>query len=115
MAEETFYKVRRRSDNLFSNGGGTPRFSARGKIWRNLGPLRNHINQLSNPRIYDDCEIIKFETKEIESIPASQEVTASARRKQEKANAIRLASEERQRTEDIARLKDLQAKYGNVV
>jgi len=78
--EETFYKIRRRHDGLFSKGGYTPRFNTKGKIWHGMGPLRNHINGLSNPHEYNGCEIVEFMTKEVNSKPAIDEIIESQER-----------------------------------
>ena len=84
---EPLYKIRRKSDGLFSAGGTTPRFTKIGKSWK-LSPLLNHLtmlrqeryrkvswakkyperklknatNVLANiPDIYVDCEVVTFE------------------------------------------------------
>lgn len=43
MNIEKIYKIRRKSDGLFSLGG--ERFSKTGKIWKNIGHVRNHLRQ----------------------------------------------------------------------
>ncbi len=77
------YKIRRRSDRLFSTGGlYLIRFEEKGKTWNNLAALTNHLTMVlkecncldknndiivekffvtSNP--YLDCEIVESELK----------------------------------------------------
>lgn len=61
------YKIRRKSDGLFS-GGGTwyVKFSKRGKIWKQLNHLTSHLNQVDSAtrRMYDECEIVCYEVVE---------------------------------------------------
>ena len=61
------YKIRRKSDGLFS-GGGTSwvRFSKKGKIWKQQNHLTSHLNQIDNTtrQAYDDCEIVCYEVVE---------------------------------------------------
>jgi hypothetical protein len=53
MAFMTVYKIRNGA-GLWSNGGYTPRFSTRGKIWNTRGSLNSHISQISSPQRWDD-------------------------------------------------------------
>ena len=59
------YKIRRKSDGLFSAGGYSPRWTKIGKVWRTLGPLKNHLQggaAVAYDRLGDDVEI---EMKEV--------------------------------------------------
>lgn len=38
------YKLRRKSDNQFSNGGSSPSWNHIGKSWNNLSAIKNHIH-----------------------------------------------------------------------
>lgn len=38
------YRLQRISDGLFSTGGANPSFNKKGKIWRNIGFFKNHLN-----------------------------------------------------------------------
>lgn len=72
------YKIRRKSDGLFSTGGVSPSWSKTGKTWNQIGHLKNHLNQFKDrydydfetkkhirvdkiPKYYSDCEIIVYE------------------------------------------------------
>lgn len=49
MKVKEFYKIRSKKTGLFSKGGGYAKFttsshwSANGKIWQGIGPLKNHL------------------------------------------------------------------------
>jgi hypothetical protein len=71
------YKIRRVSDGLYSSGGIPPKFTKYGKIWSNIGTLKNHFNQFKENKYYKNpyknfyitenkCEVICFELNEIE-------------------------------------------------
>ena len=66
MTNSTVYKIRRKTDGLFSMGGSMPRFNKTGKIWKQRGHLTNHLNQLWNGggNRYNDCEIVVCELVE---------------------------------------------------
>ena len=74
--EKTLYKIRRRSDGLFSIGGSWPRFNKFGKVWSNKGPLHNHIrlttyyDSINGEPVYKDCDIIEYELKELKTTNA---------------------------------------------
>jgi hypothetical protein len=72
------YKIRRKSDGLFSTGGMSPNWSKTGKTWNAIGHLKNHLHQFDHiydynretgqsfyrdetPNIYGGCEIITYE------------------------------------------------------
>ena len=74
-----YYKIRDRATGLYSMGGShllddhivnnpdarMRRFgwSRKGKIWKGLGPLKNHLNQYAG-KIPEDWEVVAFEVKE---------------------------------------------------
>lgn len=60
---EKVYAIRRKSDGLFSSGGGHPKFKKTGKIWTRVSDLKNHLN-LVNIKDYQNCEIVLFELNE---------------------------------------------------
>ena len=64
------YKVRRRSDGLFSEGGEKDvEWSQKGKEWKQLAHLRAHLTALSHKPLYgentpwEDVEIAVFEVR----------------------------------------------------
>ena len=54
------YKIRRKSDKLFSNGGTKPKFDLVGRYWKTETYLRNHIYGVKEG-VYLDCEIVPVE------------------------------------------------------
>jgi len=72
------YKIRRKSDGLFSTGGMVPKWSKTGKTWNQIGHFKNHLNQFKDrckydfetkkyiyidktPEYYSGCEIVVYE------------------------------------------------------
>lgn len=52
-----FYKVRDKNTGLFSMGGCYPRFKKGGKVWYQIGHLKNHLNQFKALPVYwEVCE-----------------------------------------------------------
>ena len=72
------FKIRRKSDGLFSTGGTTPKFTKNGKTWSSIGALKNHLNLMNGKRwdsywkqylpinktYYDDCEVVELNITE---------------------------------------------------
>lgn len=85
---ETFYKIRRR-DGLFSSGGHYPNFSKKGKIWRTMGHLRNHLNSLAPGDRYNDCEIIELVSTEHIVCSVRLELEAIQNRERDRQNRER--------------------------
>lgn len=59
--EVKMYKIRN-SKGLFSTGGMSPSFSKVGKIWSNIGHVKNHLNTGVDISVYDDCELVEVIT-----------------------------------------------------
>lgn len=38
------YRIRNINTGLYSLGGGSPRWNKTGKVWKNIGQLKNHLN-----------------------------------------------------------------------
>jgi hypothetical protein len=72
MSEHLAYKIRCKSDGLYSSGGQYPNFTTKGKLWNGIGNLKNHLRLVKKGR-YDDCEIvvIKINMQNIDIIPIS--------------------------------------------
>lgn len=74
MNTNKVYKIRRKSDGLFSKGGNYVWFSKEGKTWSSLRNLKLHLSQFADNythysqnkfgdkllREYRDCEIVCF-------------------------------------------------------
>ena len=65
------YKIRRRSDGLYSTGGGWPSFKAKGKQWPSVAALHAHFNIVygrgGQRQNYVDCEIVTIEVTDRET------------------------------------------------
>lgn len=64
---EKLYRIRRKSDGLFSTGGSRPLWTKNGKLWR-APALKLHIRMLEQyHRIdgwkwpYRECELVEYE------------------------------------------------------
>lgn len=64
------YKIRRRSDGLFSSGGRSVKWSVRGKTWRNSGALKNHLHQHIDQKTYGGTGWDQLEAIEMEYVVA---------------------------------------------
>ena len=94
------YKIRRRSDGLFSTGGGWPSFKAKGKQWASAGALHAHLN-LVEFKYYADCELVRIEVAETE-LPGSVDVNSYQRDRARQLQEV-AAEKERKRQARIPR------------
>jgi len=107
----TVYKIRRKSDGLFSTGGTDPAFTTKGKAWSGKGPLHLHLSQFRNVQVYAGCEIVGFEYVEAgtRNVQEAFDDLKAAHEKKEAAYRERLQKEREER--DRAQLRSLRAKY----
>ena len=131
VAPNIIYKIRRKSDGLFSKGGSTPHFNKKGKIWKQRGHLTSHINQLWNDgigyshnhhrnwnepamspsHVYVDCEIVPYEIVETPLDSTQTIMDYISERKEEKAEKnrqaviAREASDKKRRHDQYEKLK----------
>ena len=118
------YKIRRKSDGLFSSGGSCPQFTKKGKNWSGLGPIKLHMHQLldiygkiRDREVYKDCEVIKYEMVEIESDYRQSvdsfmdEILFGIKKKEE---AYKAAAKKREEKRERAELERLKKKYKKV-
>jgi hypothetical protein len=74
---KTVYKIRRKSDGLFSTGGMSPHFNEKGKIWNQRGHVSNHMANFRKSeldRFYGNCEVVLYQVEEteLETLPATE-------------------------------------------
>lgn len=82
-----FYKIRRNSDGLFSNGGMRPSFNKSGKVWHNKGALSNHLGLVMQMgKVYADCEIVQLEMVPTDTINITEYVAGIADRREKRKN-----------------------------
>lgn len=70
MSNDKLYMIRN-AEGLFSRGGSYPKFTKRGKVWRGSGPLRSHLQCLSNANKYLGCQVVEIELKEVDLLPVT--------------------------------------------
>ena len=97
------YRIRRKSDGLFSAGGYSPRFTVKGKVWNSKNALHNHLHlepksyattytpgpfggyQYATHDAYADCEVVEYEISETETGAVSMNSYRDAKRKADDA------------------------------
>jgi hypothetical protein len=68
---KVIHMIRRNSDGLYSTGGMSPRFTKDGKVWSQLGHLKNHLRQFDydyNLYPYKDCSVVSFRLDMVEQV-----------------------------------------------
>lgn len=55
------FKIQRESDGLFSNGGARPQFTKHGKTWSHRGYVDRHLQQVSDPSVYNGSVLVEFD------------------------------------------------------
>lgn len=64
------YKIRRKTDGLFSSGGTYPTFSKKGKTWTARGHVTSHLSQFGDRKkeqYYKNCEVVRIEIQEVDA------------------------------------------------
>lgn len=66
------YKIQNR-DGMFSTGGSDPQWKNKGKVWKNIGHVKNHLHQFvgkytseRGSLFYDGSSVIEYELLENE-------------------------------------------------
>src|SRR5215471_7261483 len=87
---EAWFKLRRKSDGLFSDGRSTSsrapiRWSAKGKMWRRLSDLRSHMMNIRGSGSYggmawEDLEVVVIEIRSVAAAVLPVLVEPSPRR-----------------------------------
>jgi len=110
---ETGFKIRRRSDGLFSTGGMYPKFNTKGKLWRQRNFLTNHLHVVSSLSVYDDCDVVIVEVRVQDTSQTVEEFCASARQtKKDKELSAKKAMEDKRKEERRVLYKTLQKEFG---
>ena len=109
------FKIRRKSDGLFSTGGTGPQWSKKGKMWTGRGPLSNHL-ALVRANSYTDAELITYELVEqiidVESLEDVNDRRLLNKQQREEARQARIqAWKDETEQREYNRLK---AKYGDI-
>ena len=58
---DALYRIKN-ENGLYSTGGSTPSFTKRGKVWTNIGHVKNHLHGLdrNGRKQYKDCTLITY-------------------------------------------------------
>lgn len=108
------YRIKR-CDGLFSTGGMDPDFHEHGKLWTNIGHVKNHLNLFRDKgwTVYEDCVLVSYELSETEhdthSLQSVIETQAKLWKQREKEQA--LSDAERRVKRELTELALLQVKY----
>lgn len=118
---EIVYKIRRKSDGLYSTGGTSFHFNKKGKVWKGDGPLKLHIGMLIQHRDseyalleeYEDCEVVELEMKEVEgeSSPVSDWANLILDRRMKKDEEYKRAEEEKKAAYRKAKYEELKKEF----
>jgi septin family protein len=111
------YKIRRKSDGLFSTGGENPSFNKRGKTWSARGHITSHLSQLSSKTknlYYNNCEVVCFEIEQFES-SATDVLEWKPTEKTIRAKELQAQRElELQIRRDLSKIERLQKELANL-
>lgn len=112
------YRLKSNKTGLFSKGGSTPSFSKIGKIWRNIGHLKNHISGLDarGRSVYHDNDVVMvtYELVETEvSVTTFTELLADSANRKAQREADRQAKIQKWRDDqERNEYNRLKKKYG---
>jgi len=115
---KVYYKIRDKSNGLFSQGGSYG-WTKKGKVWKEVGHLRNHLNHSGDRYDRLDVELVEYEVteREVSSSNFHEFIEETNRRKaiKEKERDIAsahwaLESAKRRAKEALANLEKLQNK-----
>jgi hypothetical protein len=124
MAKKGIYKIRDPETGLFSTGGTRPEWHKTGKIWKQLGHLKAHLNQVRTPvsqrrygrplADYTNAEIVTFEMVETEAKPVAELQAEVKQAKQDRETKRQERYRQFKEEQEKAELRKLKAKYPNV-
>lgn len=118
MSLEIVYKIRRKSDGLFSTGGSRPDFTKKGKVWRSQGDLNRHFGLLLQYKdldykwcginLYKDCEVVILETREAkvsDALEWANKVDESKQNRETEYQRVQARIKEQRRRTEYEKLK----------
>ena len=119
MPEIVVYKIRSKTTGMYSTGGQSPRWSAKGKTWNQPGHISTHIAGLytTGKRTYADnqAEVVKciIREEDVETIPVDQWAAELAARKAKKEVAKVAAADVRSREQRRGLYLKLRKEFGD--
>ncbi len=108
------YKIRRRTDGLFSTGGDNPEFIVNGKIWKQIGHIKNHLNLIFKEAkdLYNDCDLVTFEYVIIQELPMTKFVENYIEKKNRKDKLIEKSNKDFWKEERRKQFLKLKQEFG---
>jgi len=127
----THYKIRRKTDGLFSTGGGDPNFTTGGKTYTTMGAVQNHISTISKRtrrvpphsyqgqrepsfEIYEDCELVEFELVETATQDVMPLILGKKQVRDQKEQEYREKQEQREKLKRQQLYTQLNKEFGDV-
>lgn len=122
MPTETYFKIRNPRTGLFSKGGYGPKWDKKGKLWKNIGHVKNHLKQVTGDwqhrrsarSAYQGCEVVEIvvNTEEANAYPVLNLIEENERKEAAKQAAREDQRRQDQEARERAELARLQRKYG---
>lgn len=121
MANQKLYKIRDPATGLYSMGGVDPRWTKKGKVWTNIGHLKNHLRQVgswgntpSRRKVYVGCEVVVIEVveDELERFPVMDLIDEQDASDEAKKKAREAERKQRREESERQQARNLIAKYG---
>jgi hypothetical protein len=110
------YKIRHKQTGLYSSGGSTPRWNARGKTWTSRGPLNAHLGLVMDTewRRADmkNWEIVELEVREIGVYTVDNAIVDIQHKRIKRKEAQNRAIEKYQREEKERQFEKLKRELG---
>lgn len=73
LVDNCVFKIRRKSDGLYSTGGVNPTFTRVWKAWASRGNINQHLAQFETSdalrQVYGDCEIVVYSLSRVIEVP----------------------------------------------
>lgn len=74
MTTDKYYKIRDKRTGLFSGAGSLSKFTKNGKVWKGMGPLKNHLRVAYIHTCVTEADGTKNWRKIVNGIPEHLEV-----------------------------------------
>ena len=108
------YRIKNK-EGKYSAGGYYPNFTKKGKIWKNIGHVKLHIQQLCKKglQIYDGCTLETMEIKEecINSEPMQNLIINTLLIREERDKNIELKLQQEKYIKEKKLYEDLKRKF----
>lgn len=114
------WKIRHKVTGLYSTGGTCPGWTKKGKVWRMLGHLKNHLAQVQdysgyrgyNTTDFQNWEIVELIITEVGTQPVEQMLVELQQARIERKTKLRLAAERATRERKEAEYERLKRELG---